>query len=67
MIRVICCREEAVFPDGEASEEESEAGQRLPWATYAETCLPYSGSPPPRIWADAQFQFLEMQDRQPST
>lgn len=57
-------REDNVFQARDGWGEESEEGQPLPWATYAETCLPYSGSPPPRIWADAQFQFLEMQDEQ---
>ena len=58
------CREDPVFLAREGLGEESEEGHPLPWATYAETCLPCNGSPPHRIWADDQFQFLEMQDSQ---
>jgi len=56
-----------VFPTREGNGEEVEGGQPLPWATHAEACLPYSGVPLPRIWADSQFQFLEMQDGQITT
>lgn len=61
------CREDSVFPTREGNGEEVEGGQPLPWATHAEACLPYSGVPLPRIWADSQFQFLEMQDGQITT
>ena len=53
-----------MFLASEGLGEEGEEAQPLPWATYAETCLPCNGSPPHRIWADDQFQFLEMQDSQ---